>query len=79
MLTSLDRILSTIKSLNSRGENPSPKIIVGQFGTASCLLCVIINPESNQKLKHQLRKIDKLNHENYQQNVYGKKQSKDNG
>ena len=38
-------------SLNSRGENP-PKIVAGELGAASCLVCVIINPDSNQKLKH---------------------------
>ena len=54
-------------SLNSRGENP-PKIVVGQLGAASRLLCVIINPDSNQKIKHQLQKIEKLKQLNYHQN-----------
>ena len=58
------------------GETPSPKRLLGQLGAASQLLCVLINNGSNQKLKHQMQKIEKLQHWNFNQNIYGKKQSK---
>ena len=67
MIKTSGRNLGTIMSLNSRGENP-PKIVVIQLGAASRLVCVIINPESNQKLKHQLQKIEILKQQNYHQN-----------
>ena len=67
MIKNSERNLCTIMSLNSRGENP-PKIVVGQLGAASRLVCVIINPDSNQNLEHQLQKIEKLKHQKYHQN-----------